>query len=77
MKNGEIISNIYNSVCQRQSEKTEAILKILEEDNEWIEGLIGDYLNILNATDLNKILSFKGLKKTDISSIINKYSFSG
>ena len=63
IKNGEIISNIYNSVCQRQCEKTEGVLKIIEEDNDKVEGIIGDYLNTLNATDLNKILVFKGMKK--------------
>lgn len=74
IKNGEAISNIYNSVCAKHCEKTEGILKILEEENDKVEGVIGEYLSCLTSADIQKILLFKGLKKADINLILSRYS---
>lgn len=73
MKNGESISNIYYSVCQRHCEKTESIMKLLGEENSKVEGVIADYIGLISNLDLNRILSIKGFKKGEIASILNKY----
>lgn len=63
MKDGEIISNIFANVSESHCNKTENIIKLLEEDNDNIEGSLSEFIGVVSLAEMNKILVIKGFKK--------------
>lgn len=75
-KANECISNIYNSVLEQNCEKTKNIIKILGLRNEKIAETIKTCLGNVNASELTKILTLKGVKKAEINQVIEMYKIS-
>lgn len=71
-RNGEPISNIYNSVLEQHSEKTRNVIKVLGMSNDQVAEAVKDTLSNITANELNKMLTLKGMKKSEINQIIEK-----
>ena len=72
-RSNEPISNIYNSVLEQNSEKTKNVIKILGMNNDQVGEAIKNYLHNVSSGELMKMLTLKGLKKSEINQIIEKY----
>ena len=59
-------------MLEQHSEKTTNVIKILGIENSKIPEAIKNTLNSISANEINKILTLKGLKKSEINAIIEK-----
>lgn len=69
-QHNQLISSIYPSLIDKFLEKTNNVIKLLDIKYELIEDTVRDYLGDITASELNKILALKGIKKSQANAII-------
>ena len=59
-------------MLEQHSEKTRNVIKILGTSNDQVAAAIKEMLSNMGPNELNKMLTLKGLKKSEINQIIER-----
>jgi hypothetical protein len=70
---GENISKLYINLVTKSSEKTLNLIKMLGINNAQLLDNLGSFKSSVSNSELEKILSIKGFKKSEIQKIMSKF----
>jgi hypothetical protein len=69
---GENISKLYNNLVTKSSEKTLNLIKMLGINNAQLLDNLSSFKGSVSNSELEKVLSIKGFKKSEIQKIMSK-----
>lgn len=72
-KNGEVFSRLYTNYVNKTSQKTTAIIKMLGINNAQLLDHIQNFKKSVSTAEIERVLTIKGFKKSEISKIVAKF----